>query len=321
MIQVGVRRMDGVRADAGGDRGAHAAASVELRRRPNRRRVGCGLAAAASAASALRPGEGEEDVVEARAGGARARRPRARPVDPPDDLREDPGAVVDREGDPAVTRVGAGAVAAEVAEERRAPPGARASATRRSTTSSPRRSFSSVDGPLGDDAAAVDDRDPVGEAVGLLEVLGGEEDRRPVRDGAPRRPPRARCATPGRGRSSARRGTGPPAGRRATRRGRGGGACRPSRCARDGRRRPTGRRPSSSSTARVRDSRPAQVEEAADELEVLAAGEVLVDRGVLAGEADRRADRVGLADDVVAGDGRAARVGAEERREDPDGGG
>jgi hypothetical protein len=35
-------------------------------------------------------------------------------------------------------------------------------------------------GALADDAALVDDRDPVGELVGLLEVLGGQEDRRPV---------------------------------------------------------------------------------------------------------------------------------------------
>ena len=35
-------------------------------------------------------------------------------------------------------------------------------------------------GALADDQAAVDDREPVAELVGLLEVLGGEEDRRPV---------------------------------------------------------------------------------------------------------------------------------------------
>ena len=31
--------------------------------------------------------------------------------------------------------------------------------------------------PLGHDLAAVDDRDPLGELVGLLEVVGGQEDR------------------------------------------------------------------------------------------------------------------------------------------------
>ena len=33
---------------------------------------------------------------------------------------------------------------------------------------------------LGDDPAAVEDRDPVGELVGLLQVLGREEDRHAV---------------------------------------------------------------------------------------------------------------------------------------------
>ena len=35
-----------------------------------------------------------------------------------------------------------------------------------------------VGGALGDDATAVEHRDAVGEPVGLLEVLGGEEDGR-----------------------------------------------------------------------------------------------------------------------------------------------
>ena len=37
--------------------------------------------------------------------------------------------------------------------------------------------LSSVGRALGDEPAAVDDADPVGELVGLLEVLRGEEDR------------------------------------------------------------------------------------------------------------------------------------------------
>ena len=39
---------------------------------------------------------------------------------------------------------------------------------------------------LGDDPAGVDDPDPVGERVGLLEVLGGEEDGHAVVVGEPR---------------------------------------------------------------------------------------------------------------------------------------
>ena len=64
----------------------------------------------------------------------------------------------------------------------------------------------------------------------------------------------------------------------------------------------------------------AQVVEAPDHLEVLEAGEVLVDRGVLAGEPDARAQRRRLLDDVEARDARAARVGLEQRGEDAHGG-
>ena len=42
-----------------------------------------------------------------------------------------------------------------------------------------------VRGALGDDLAGVDDPDPVGERVGLLQVLGGEEDGDAVRGGEP----------------------------------------------------------------------------------------------------------------------------------------
>jgi len=62
-----------------------------------------------------------------------------------------------------------------------------------------------------------------------------------------------------------------------------------------------------------------EVEERAEEDEVLPAGQLLVDRGVLAGQADRAADLVRMADDVVTADGCRAGVGAQQRREDPDG--
>ena len=54
--------------------------------------------------------------------------------------------------------------------------------------------------------------------------------------------------------------------------------------------------------------------------QVLAPGEVLVDRRVLAGEADRGAHGVGLAGDVESEHRRVARVGGEQRREDAHGG-
>ena len=58
--------------------------------------------------------------------------------------------------------------------------------------------------------------------------------------------------------------------------------------------------------------------EAADHDEVLEPGQVVVDRGVLAREADAGAELPGLADHVQAGHASAAGVGGEEGGEDPD---
>ena len=55
----------------------------------------------------------------------------------------------------------------------------------------------------------------------------------------------------------------------------------------------------------------------ADELEVLAAGEQLIDGCVLAREPDHRAQLPGVGHDVVARDARDAAVGLEQRRQDP----
>ena len=94
---------------------------------------------------------------------------------------------------------------------------------------------------VGDDPAVVDDRDLVGQRVGLLEVLRGQQDGRAVGDERCARRPTCPRAWPGRGRWSARRGRSPPGGRRGSRRGRAGGACRRSRSWRAGRRRRSGR--------------------------------------------------------------------------------
>ncbi len=59
----------------------------------------------------------------------------------------------------------------------------------------------------------------------------------------------------------------------------------------------------------------AEAVEAADHLEVLAAGERAVDRGELAGQADQRAHARRVAHDVAAEHARAAGSGAEQRRE------
>jgi hypothetical protein len=63
----------------------------------------------------------------------------------------------------------------------------------------------------------------------------------------------------------------------------------------------------------------AEVVEAPDHLEVLEAGQVLVNGGVLSGEADVRAQSGALVEDVEAGDAGRAVVGTEERREDAHG--
>ena len=93
-------------------------------------------------------------------------------------------------------------------------------------------------------------RDLVGERVGLLQVLRGQQHGRAVVDQARGRRPTCPRAWPGRGRWSARRGRSPTAGRRGSRPGRAGGACRRSRSWRAGRRRRSGRTRSSSSAAR-----------------------------------------------------------------------
>ena len=99
---------------------------------------------------------------------------------------------------------------------------------------------------LGDDAPVVDDPDAVGQHVGLLEVLRGQEDGDAVVGGQPLRPrPTARCGSAGRGRWWARRGRGSTGCGRARARGPGGASCRPSS------RRPCGRPPRSGRRARA----------------------------------------------------------------------
>ena len=178
-----------------------------------------------------------------------------------------------------------------------------------------------VGGALGDQGAVVDHRDPVGEAVGLVEVLGGQQHGRALGDPRLDHLPEARSGCAGRARSSARRGTAPAGGRRAPRRGRGGGACRPSRCFTS--RSPASARSkrSSSSLARSRDGLAAQVVEAPDHLQVLEPGQALVDGGVLAREADLLAQLGGVVDDVEPVDARAARRGRQQRGQDAHGGG
>ena len=193
----------------------------------------------------------------------------------------------------------------------------RPSDSRTSRRSPPTRSLSSSGVPSAMTRAVVDDRDAIGEAVGLVEVLRRQQHGRAVGDerldGLPQR--QARRADPGP--SSARRGTAPAAWRRARRRGPAAAACRRSTSS-------PGRSAASSSSKRSSSSRPRFLRrgarhavQAPDHDEVLQAGEVLVDRGVLAREADLVAQLRRVGDDVEAGDLGAAGVGPQQRREDP----
>ena len=92
-----------------------------------------------------------------------------------------------------------------------------------------------------DGAAVVEHDDVVGQLVGLLEVLRGEDDRGAVAHEVAQHLPQVAAAARVEARWSARRGTAPSARRRGWRRGRAGGACRRSRSSPAGRRRRRGR--------------------------------------------------------------------------------
>ena len=170
-----------------------------------------------------------------------------------------------------------------------------------------------------DDGAVVDDQDVVGEPVGLLEVLRGEQHGDPVRDEVAQHVPQVVAAARVEARSSARRGRAPAARRPGWRRGRVGDACRPSRSWPAGRPASVSENRSRSSSTRALRPGPAEVVEAADQLEVAAAGQQLVDRRLLAGEADAGPHAGRLAHDVEPGDLGRALVGGQQRGEDADG--
>ena len=171
-----------------------------------------------------------------------------------------------------------------------------------------------VGGALGDLDAAVDDRDPVGELVGLVEVLRGQQHRAAlgdqVADGVPHLAAGARVEAGGRLVEEDQRRPGDQAGGQVE--------------------------PAPHATGELRDllvagvleaepaeqllggrARPLLVdaEQPAEQVEVLAGGEVLVDRGVLPGDADQLAHHVRVLLDVDAEDLRAAAVHREQRGE------
>jgi hypothetical protein len=170
---------------------------------------------------------------------------------------------------------------------------------------------------LGDHHPVVDDRDVVGEPVGLVQVLGGEQDGgsggNAVLDHLPEAQPAAGVEA-GRGLVEEDHGR---AGDE-----RGGQVQAAAHASGVGLDRSVGGVQQVEALEEVRGSRLrlalGQVVEASDHDEVLGARQVLVDRRVLAGEADPRPQRSRVVDHVETGDPGATAVGREERGQDPD---
>ena len=177
-----------------------------------------------------------------------------------------------------------------------------------------------VGGAAGDDLAVVDDGDRVGELVGLLEVLGREQERRALADEAaddvPHAEPAARVEA-GRRLVQEQEPRPPDEGAAEVE-----PAAHAARVGLDDAVAGVGQvelleqlvGPSPGLGRR-------QLVQPAEHPQVLAPGQVLVDRGELAGQADDLAELVRLLDDVEAGHRRPPGVGLEQGGQDPDGGG
>jgi hypothetical protein len=177
-----------------------------------------------------------------------------------------------------------------------------------------------VGGALGDQPAVVQQRDLVGELVGLLQVLGGEQDRgsagHQVADDLPHGAAAARVQAGGRlvqeedarVADQAHRQVEPAPHAAGV-----GGGRLPGRLGQVEPVQQLGGAPPAFA--------PAQVAEVGHQGEVLLAGEQVVHRGELAGDADHLADRVGVPGHVVARDAHLATVGADQGGQDVHGGG
>ncbi len=177
-----------------------------------------------------------------------------------------------------------------------------------------------VRGSLGDHPAVVQERDPVGQRVGFLQVLRGQEDGdaagHQVADASPHVPAAARVQCGGglveedhlRAADQGHRQVEPPPHAAGVGRGR--------LAARLGQvelfEQPGGK------PAAVA---PGQVVQIRHQQQVLLPGEQVVHRGELAGDADRGAHRVGFAGEVVPGDLDVTGVGTDQRGQNLDRGG
>ncbi|MDT5041984.1 MAG: hypothetical protein QOE51_2969 [Actinoplanes sp.] len=175
--------------------------------------------------------------------------------------------------------------------------------------------FETVRGVVGDHPAVVDHHDLVGERVSLLEVLGGEQNAGALGD-APHVLALGRVETGGRLVEEDHLRMSDQA------RGEVQAAAHPSRV-RLGRpaRRVGEVEPVEQLGGALSGVPGGEVEQPADQHQVLRTGQILVDRGVLAGESDPAAYALWLSQHVDAGDERATGVRAQQRGEHPYGGG
>ncbi|OLT12899.1 hypothetical protein BJF78_23060 [Pseudonocardia sp. CNS-139] len=172
----------------------------------------------------------------------------------------------------------------------------------------------------GDHPPPVDHGDGVGQRVGLLQVLGGEQGGDAVGGQPADRLPQ--LVAPSRvepdGRLVEEHHLGPPDEAR-------GQVQPPAHAPGPARDRPAGRvlqaEPGEQLTRAPHGVAARQVEQLADHDEVGEPGQLLVDAGVLAGEGDPTADLAGVAHHVEPRDPRGAGVRAQQRGEDPDQGG
>jgi hypothetical protein len=175
-------------------------------------------------------------------------------------------------------------------------------------------------GTFGDQLPAVENRDPVGELVGFLQVLRRQEDRHAagheVSDDLPHRAPAAWVQASGRLVEEDDAGITDQAHREVEPTPHAAGV---------GSGRLLGRLDQIETLEQIAGAPPAfqapEVVQVGHEDQVLLAGEQVVDRRELAGDADRGTDRVWVAGGVVAADAHDAGIGADEGREDLDDGG
>ena len=178
------------------------------------------------------------------------------------------------------------------------------------------RALQLVRSALGDLAPLVDDRDPVGQLVGLVEILGGEQDRAAVGDQAADRVPHlaagARVKPRRRLVEEDQRRPRDQAGRQVQ---------APAHAPRELRDRLVGRvaqvelleQPGGSGAS----VRRAHALQASEQPQVLGRGQVIVDRCVLPGHPEQLADAMGLARDVHAEHLGVPRVDRQQRGEHP----